>query len=205
MPVPTAKGGRPKLSSRLRLISELEDWRVRNNARWALTLSLGVSPLGRFDPEASFKPHLRKLLKQLSCEVYGVPRRQVRHLTSATAPFFAGLYESHDAFGRPWPHIHGAIALGGHSEALLRGVLRDRWGADESPEKPAVIAQDHIAVPCPSREIAPRGVVNRHGYRPSFALKPIFSANWIGGYASKLSSVRNVSVWTAPEIMNLAA
>ena len=191
--------------SRDRLIRGLEDWRIQHNARWALTLSLGVSPHGHFDPDASLKPHLRKLLKQLASEVFGVPRRQVKHLTPATAPFFAGLYESHDKFGRPWPHIHGAIALGGHSEALLRGVLRDRWGKDESPEKAAVIASEGIAVPCPSRDLAPRGVVRRPDYRPSFALKPIFSANWIGGYASKLSSVQNVSVWTAPEIMNLAA
>jgi len=193
------------VSARPRLISELEDWRIMHNARWALTLSLGVSPVGRFDPDASLKPHLRKLLKQLASEVFGVPRRQVKHLTPATAPFFAGLYESHDRFGRPWPHVHGAIALGGHSEALLRGVLRDRWGKDENPEKAAVIASEGVAVPCPSRDLAPRAVVSRPDYRPSFALKPIFSANWIGGYASKLSSVQNVSVWTAPEIMNLAA
>lgn len=191
--------------SRQRLISDLEDWRIRHDARWSLNLSLGVSPLGRFDPDASFKPHLRKLMRQLACEVFGVPRRQVHRLTSDTAPFFAGLYESHDRFGRPWPHMHGAIALGGHSEALLRGVLRDRWGEDGDPSKPAVIAQDHVAVPCPSREIAPRSVVNRPDYRPSFSLKPIFSANWLGGYASKLSRVQDVSVWTTPEIMNLAA
>ncbi len=191
--------------SRDRLISELEDWRIRHNAHWALTLSLGVSPTGHFDPDASLKPHLRKLLKQLASEVFSVPRRQVKHLTSASAPFFAGLYESHDKFGRPWPHVHGAIALGGHSETLLRGVLRDRWGKDENPEKAAVIASEGIAVPSPSRDLAPRAVVSRPDYRPSFALKPIFSENWIGGYASKLCSVRRVSVWTTPEILNLAA
>lgn len=193
------------MSARLRLISELEDWRLQHNARWALTLTLGTSPIGRFDPEASFKPQLRKLMKQLSCEVFGVGRRQLPRLTSATAPFFAGLYESHDRFGRPWPHFHGAIALGGQPEALLRGVLRDRWGKDENPEKEGVIAVDGIAAPCPSRDTAPRGVVSGATYRPSFALKPIFSANWIGGYSTKLSGVRNVSVWTTPEIMNLAA
>ena len=193
------------MSSRLRLVSELEDWRLENKAHWALTLALGVSPLGHLDPEASFKPHMRKLMRQLSCEVFGVSRRQVKHLTASTAPFFAGVYESHDKFGRPWPHIHGAIAVGGQSEALLRGVLRDRWGADENPERAGVITLDSVGVPSPSREIPPRGVINRPDYRPSFALKPIFSANWIGGYSSKLSSVRNVSIWTTPEIMNLAA
>ena len=191
--------------SRERLIEQLEEWRHRHKATWALTLALGVSPEGRFDPEASLKPHLRKLLKQLACEVFGVPRRQVRHLTAETAPFFAGIYESHSRFGRPWPHIHGCIALNGQREALLRGVLRDRWGSDEHPDKPAVISQDWVAVPMPSRDIAPRSVVNRPGYRPSFSLSPIYDANFLGGYSAKLTSVRNVSVWTAPEIMNLAA
>lgn len=191
--------------SRQRLIEQTEEWRERHNAQWALTLSLGVSPMGGFDPDASFKPHLRKLLKQIASEVFGVPRRQVRHITPATAPFFAGVYESHDRFGRLWPHIHGAIALGGHSEALLRGVLRDRWGTDESPDKPAQIAVDHLAVAMPSHDFAPRGVVSRRDYRPSFDLKPIRDANWLGGYSTKSTSVRNVSVWTAPEIMNLAA
>lgn len=190
---------------RSRLIRELEEWRQSHKAQWALSLALGVSPLGHFDPETSLKPHLRKLIKQLASEVFGVPRRQVRHLTAATAPFFAGVYESHDRFGRPWPHIHGCIALGGHSEAFLRGVLRDRWGADEHPDRPGVISSDWAAVPSPSRDLAPRSVVNRPGYRPSFSLTPIFNDNFLGGYATKLTSVRNASVWTSPEILNLAA
>lgn len=189
--------------SRDRLISELEDWRIRHNAGWALTLSLGVSPIGHFDPDASLKPHLRKLFRNLEREVFGLSRRASERQDRHAAFFFAGLYESHDKFGRPWPHVHGAIALGGHSEALLRGVLRDRWGKDEHPEKPAVVAVDHIAVPCPSREIAPRGVVNRPNYRPSFSLKPIFSANWLGGYSAKSTGVRKVSIWPAPDILNL--
>lgn len=189
--------------SRQRLITDLEDWRIRHNARWALTLSLGVSPSGRFDADASLKPHLRKLFRNLEREVFGLSRRASERQDRHAAFFFAGLYESHDKFGRPWPHIHGAIALGGHSEALLRGVLRDRWGKDDEPSKPAVIAQDHVAVPSLSREIATRGVVNRPDYRPSFSLKPIFSANWLGGYGSKLSRVQDVSFWTAPQILNL--
>jgi hypothetical protein len=189
--------------SRDRLISELEDWRVRHNAGWALTLSLGVSPIGRFDPDASLKPQLRKLFRNLEREVFGLSRRASERQARHAAFFFAGLYESHDKFGRPWPHLHGAIALGGHSEALLRGVLRDRWGSDEQPKKPAVVAVNHVAVPCPSREIAPRGVVNRHNYRPSFSLKPILSANWLGGYSAKSIGVRKVSIWPAPDILNL--
>ncbi|MGV9005359.1 MAG: hypothetical protein ACOH1H_01335 [Brevundimonas sp.] len=192
-------------ADRARLVEELEDWRLSYNAHWALTLSLGVSPRGHFDPEASLRPQRNKLLKNISSEVFGVPRRQIKHLTIETAPFFAGLYESHDKHRNPWPHIHGCFALGGQSEALLRGVLRDRWGEDAHPEKPGIIARDLAAVPSPSRDLAPRGVVNRLDYRPSFALEPIFSAKWLGGYASKLSSVRDVSVWTTAEIMKLAA
>jgi hypothetical protein len=193
------------VTPRDRLISELEEWRLHHNAHWALTLTLGMTPERAFDPDVSFKPHVRKLLKQISCEVFGVPRRQVKNLTCDAAPFFAGLYESRGKHGQPWPHLHGAIALRGQSEALLRGVLRDRWGMDEDPELPGVISADHVAVPCPSREFAPRGVVNRHDYRPSFALKRIFSANWLGGYSTKQVSTSSVSIWTAPEIMNLAA
>lgn len=190
---------------RARLVLQLEEWRHLHKADWALTLALGLSPEGHFDPEASFKPHLRKLLKQLSCEVFGVPRRQLRNLTAETAPFFAGMYETHDRFGRPWPHMHGCIALRGQPEGLLRGALRDRWGLDEHPDKPAFISQEWVAVSMPSRAIAPRSVINHRSYRPSFSLTPIYSDNYFGGYAAKLSSARNVSVWTAPEIMNLAA
>lgn len=193
------------MSPRARLIEELEDWRLRHNARWALNLSLGISPLGHFDSESSFKPHLRKLMRQLSCEVFGIGRRQLKRLTPATAPFFAGLYEGHDKFGRPWPHIHGAMALGGQPEALLRGVLRDRWGRDEDPEKDGIIVCDSVGAPSPAEGVARRGVIKRLDYRPSFALKPIYSSNWIGGYAAKRSTVRDVSVWTTPEIMNLSA
>ncbi len=190
--------------SRERLISELEDWRVRHNAGWALTLSLGVSPLGHFDPDVSLKPHLRKLFRNLEREVFGLSRRASERQDREAAFFFAGLCESHDKFGRPWPHIHGAIALGGHSEALLRGVLRDRWGKDENPEKAAVIASEGIAVPCPSREIAPRGVVNRPTYRPSFCLKPLFSDYWLGVYSLKSMPTTNASLWPASYILNLS-
>lgn len=190
--------------SRERLISELEDWRLRHKARWALTLSLGVSPLGRFDADASLKPHLRKLFRNLEREVFGLSRRASERQDREAAFFFAGLYESRDRFGRPWPHIHGAIALGGQSEALLRGVLRDRWGEDEEPSKRAVIAVDHIAVPCPSREIALRGVVNRPDYRPSFCLRPICNDYWLGVYSIKSMPTANASIWPASYILNLS-
>jgi hypothetical protein len=190
---------------RERLVGQLEEWRQHHGAQWALTLALGVSPTGHFDPEAALKPHLRKLLKQLACEVFGVPRRQLGRLNHDTAPFFVGVYESHDRFERPWPHIHGCIALRGQSEALLRGVLRDRWGMDQHPAKPAIIGRDKVAVAVPSREVAPRAAIARPGYRPSFSLTPIRTDNWLGGYSTKMTNVRNVSVWTAPEILNLAA
>lgn len=188
---------------RFRLASELEDWRLEHGAHWALTLSLGVSPLGHFDPEASFKPHLRKLFRNMEREVFGLSRRLSERKDRDAAFFFAGIYEARSKAGQPWPHIHGVISLGGQTENLLRGVLRDRWGADEEPHKPAVIAVDHVPAPCPSQEVAARGVVNRFGYRPSFSLKRVFGPNWLGGYSIKSSGVRTVTVWTAPEILNL--
>lgn len=178
-------------------------FRPGREASWALTLSLGIEPRASFDPEASFRPHLRKLFRNLEREVFGLSRRASESQEREAAFFFLGVYESHDKFGRPWPHIHGAIALEGHSEALLRGALRNRWGGDEEPSKRAVIALDHIAVPCPSREIAPRAVVNRPDYRPSFCLRPIYSDYWLGTYALKSAPTQNISIWTAAEILNL--
>lgn len=191
---------------RERMVDQLETWRVKNKAEWSLTLALGFSPDGAFDPDASFKPHLRKLLKNVACEVFDLSLRQRKRLSREDNPvFFAGVYESHDRFGRAWPHIHGCVALRGQSEALLRGVLRDRWGRDEDADKPAIIGVDMVPVPVASRDVAARSVINRPSYRPSFCLRPITDAHWLGGYSAKSGSIRDLSMWTAPEIMNLAA
>ena len=196
--------GRNIAKERLRLVQDLHEWADKNGAHWTLTLALGVRPTSSFDLEASLQPHLTKLFRNLAHECFDVPRRQLGKLTRDTAPWFAGIYEATDKHGSPWPHIHGMIALRGQPEALLRGVLRDRWGSDRNEVAPAYIIRDWAKVDAPSRELAPRAVLKRDGYRPSFDLAPVKNEKW-ARYTLKKIDPKNASIITATEILKIAA
>lgn len=196
--------GRNIAKERLRLASEWHQWARENGAHWTLTLALGVRPTGPFDAEASLRPHLTKLLRNVAHECFDVPRRQLERLTPETAPWFTCVYEATDRHGNAWPHVHGMIALRGQPEALLRGVLRDRWGSDENTDADAYIIRDWAKVKVFSRDLAPRAVVRREGYRPSFDLSPLNDEGF-ARYALKKIDPKRASIITATEIMKIAA
>lgn len=192
--------GRDITAERLRLARDWHRWARENDAHWCLTLALGVRPSGPFDPEASLRPHLTKLLRNVAHECFDVPRRQLAKLKPEIAPWFTCVYEATDRHGNPWPHVHGMIALRGQPEALLRGVLRDRWGPDENADAEAYIIRDWAKVAAPSCDFAPRAVVRRDGYQPSFDLSPLNDEGF-ARYALKKLDPRNASIITATEIL----
>lgn len=196
--------GRDLAEERRRLAGAWHQWARENNAHWCLTLSLGTSPTGSFDAEASLRPHLTRLLRNVAHECFDVPRRQLEKLTPETAPWFTCIYEATDRHGRLSPHVHGIIALRDEPEALLRGILRDRWGWDENADADAYTIRDWIKVDAPSRDFAPRAVIKRAGYRPSFDLRPMNDEGWTR-YCLKKLDPKNVSIITASEIMKIAA
>lgn len=182
--------------------NHLHDWAETNGARHALTLTLGLWPSRAFDPEASFRPHLKKLFRAIAHEVFDIPKRHLPNMDIREMPWFAGVVEQATRSGALYPHIHGYIAIPDRLEPLLRGVLRNRWGQDASPSLPAHRIEGWQLVNAPSEAIAPRAVIPpRLGFKPTFELRETISAGW-ADYSLKRSGADLRGVWTTPEILH---
>lgn len=169
-----ASGMRYRRPSRVAV--ELHDWAKERGASHFLTLTLGFSPSGLFDPEVSFKPQLKKLFRHIARGMNDVPRRRVARMSLSDAPRFAGVYEPRTKEGVPYPHIHGFIAVPAGREADLRGILRKRWGRDSDPHATAL--DGYFDMPFFDR--APHSVTPR-AYDPTFDLqliKGVFQAEY---------------------------
>ena len=182
--------------------SDWHDWARESGATHTLTVTLGVWPSRTFDPEASFRPELKKLFRAITHEVRGVPKRHLHAVKAHEVPWFAGMVERTTRSGADFPHIHGYIALDRDEEPLMRGVLRTRWGKDEDSHLPAHVYDAWgLSVDAPSESLARRAVFKRPGCEPSFCLRPLSGPGW-SSYAAKKAEVRSALLWTTSEILN---
>ena len=177
-----------------RLADSFHEWAVERGATHAITLTLGCYPERSFDPDVSFRPQLRKLLKAIAHDAHGVPKRLLPRLRWDRQPFMAGFYEPTTKTGVPYPHFHGVISVAAGEEPLMRGVLRTRWGTDDAPHEPAYVVGMEA-----SRPRAARSVVRHPAWRPTFALRPLRSAGW-ASYSLKKPSASD-RLWTSAELL----
>ncbi|MNQ34864.1 hypothetical protein D3C85_483350 [compost metagenome] len=181
---------------------QLHTWADENGARHALTLTLGVWPSRSFDPEASFRPHLKKLFRAIAHEVFDIPKRHLPNMSIEEMPWFAGMVENTTRSGASYPHIHGYIAIPNGLEPLVRGVLRERWGQDASPDLPAHVIREWEAIPAPSMPVAQRAVIPpRFGFSPTFELRQVLTPGW-ASYSLKKPGAPLRGIWTTPEILH---
>lgn len=114
------------------LIEGYAQFYADSGATHELTISLGIHPK-RFDPETEFIPQMRRLVREITHRLRGVPKRRLLSLGPVEAVWMAGFYEPTMAGGILFPHWHGVIGLSEGEEPTLRALLVECLGEDVSP------------------------------------------------------------------------
>jgi hypothetical protein len=177
-------------SFRQRLADGYAEFYADNRATHELTISFGLHPR-KFDPETEFLPQMRRIVRRVTHEVLGIPRRKLVQLAQGDALWMAGFFEATDGAGELFPHWHGVVALEPGEEWMLRQSLSHCVGPDMTP-----------AFSQTNSKHARRSVISIQRAKPTFHLTELTTASTYISYATKTIHNQNVIHWTTGDFLH---
>lgn len=169
------------------LVEAYAEFWVERGATHELTISLGVHP-SRFAPETEFIPQMRRIVREITQRLRGVPKRRLLNLTPDEAVWMAGFYEPTMAGNILFPHWHGVIGLHEGEEQVLRSLLVECVGEDKTPGQSGPF-------------YTPRPVVSTRGAKPTFHLQRLETPERYVAYATKGRRGNDPIHWTSADFL----
>ncbi|MDP1617910.1 hypothetical protein [Phenylobacterium sp.] len=131
---------------------------------------------------------MRRIAREITRRVRGVPKRQMLWLAPQDAVWMAGFYEPTMGDGCLFPHWHGVIALREGEESILRSLLVECVGEDKTQGSVGPFE-------------TPRPVITTPKAKPTFHLTSLETPERYVAYANKTVRGRDPTHWTTADFL----